>query len=167
METIAVYWESQIKTYGLNAFDGLAHVQFVCRPEQMASVGRVVREMEEPGMRMLLVVGQAAENGLLGLGLLVGQRWEEGVMHRLRSVLEEEERPSLRSISPVSLIFLHGPHFGDRYGIADAAVGTLTDQGIRIVALGCTASSIYLVLPEDEREAAGRSLKKAFLMPSP
>jgi hypothetical protein len=64
------------------------------------------------------------------------------------------------------LIFLHGPHFGDRYGIADAAVGALTKKGIPIVALGCTASSIYLVMPEDQREAAGRSLKEAFLMPS-
>lgn len=167
METIAVYWESQIKTYGLNEFDGLAHVQFVCSPEQMASVGRVVREMEEPGIRMLLVVGLAAEDGLMGLGLLVGQRWEEGVMHELRSALGEGTAPSLQSTSPVSLIFLHGPHFGDRYGIADAAVGALTGDGIPIIALGCTASSIYLVLPEEERKAAGHSLKEAFLLPSP
>ena len=167
METIAVYWESQIKTYGLNEFDGLAHIQFACRPEQMTSVGRVVREMEEPGMRMLLVVGLTAEDGLMGLGLLVGQRWEEGVMHKLRSALGEEANPSLQSTSHVSLIFLHGPHFGDRYGIADAAVGALTRKGIPLVALGCTASSIYLVLPENHREAAGRSLKEAFLMPSP
>jgi aspartokinase len=166
VETIAVYWESQIKTYGLNEFDGLAHVQFACPPEQMAPVGQLVREMEEPGMRMLLVVGQAAGDGLLGLGLLIGQQWEKGVMRKLRGLLGEEADSSLHSISPVSLIFLHGPHFGDRYGIADAAVGALTKKGIPIVALGCTASSIYLVMPEDQREAAGRSLKEAFLMPS-
>jgi len=166
VETIAVYWESQIKTYGLNEFDGLTHVQFACRPEQMAPVGKAIREMEEPGMRMLLVVGQAAGEGLLGLGLLIGQQWEEGVMGRLRRVLGEEENSSLQSISPVSLIFLYGPHFGDRYGIANAAVGALTKKGIPIVALGCTASSIYLVMPEDQREAAGRLLKEAFLMPS-
>ena len=46
-------------------------------------------------------------------------------------------------LTPVAGIFLHGPHFGDRYGIAHTLVAALEKAHIKLLALSCTISSHF------------------------
>ncbi|MBN2034323.1 MAG: hypothetical protein JW836_13705 [Deltaproteobacteria bacterium] len=70
-----------------------------------------------------------------------------------------------RRVIPVELVFFHGPHFGDRYGIAEAAFRALTDNGIKAFASACSGSCIYLVLAEGESEGAVQFLSGTFEIP--
>ncbi len=66
---------------------------------------------------------------------------------------------------PVSALFLHGPHFGDRYGIADAFVTALRNGGIPILALSCAVSSISAIIAGNDPDKAIEVLNTRFQTP--
>ncbi|MGO9530538.1 MAG: ACT domain-containing protein [Syntrophobacteraceae bacterium] len=66
---------------------------------------------------------------------------------------------------PVSALFVHGPHFGDRYGIANAFVKALRNAGIPILALSCAVSSISAVIGGDDPGKAVDALYSRFQTP--
>jgi aspartokinase len=65
----------------------------------------------------------------------------------------------------VAALFLHGPHFGDRYGIANALIQTLEQSHTEILALGCAVSSISVVIDAEDIPTATRALQTAFSIP--
>jgi hypothetical protein len=75
--------------------------------------------------------------------------------------------PELRPmrLTPVAGIFLHGPHFGDRYGIAQTLVEALEHAHISLLALSCTISSISLIIRQHELAAAQLVLGQTFAAP--
>ncbi|MHB9074382.1 MAG: hypothetical protein ACYC6G_12740 [Desulfobaccales bacterium] len=75
--------------------------------------------------------------------------------------------PELRPmrLTPVAGIFLHGPHFGDRYGIAHTLVAALEAAHIALLALSCTISSISLIIRQNQLAAAQVILGKTFAAP--
>ena len=68
-------------------------------------------------------------------------------------------------LTPVAGIFLHGPHFGDRYGIAQTLVSALEQAHISLLALSCTISSISLIIRQHQLAAAQVILGKTFAAP--
>jgi aspartokinase len=165
VETVAVYWEDRIKTYGFSETRGLAFLQWSARPEDLSRLGTGIGFLENSGVGMLLVLGQTFEGGALELGLLVEGSREEAIRIRLEEALGEGSKETVTAGSPAGLIHFYGPHFGDRYGIADAALKALAGHAISILAVGCSASSIYLVLPEEHMDPAGAALRVAFWPP--
>lgn len=87
-----------------------------------------------------------------------------------REVTEEVERileeriPALvtRRHSPVAVVFLHGPHFGDRYGIADTLIQALAGAGVSLLGLSCCVSSITVVVKQAELPGALQVLGDTF-----
>ena len=74
--------------------------------------------------------------------------------------------PGMQVEAPVELIYFQGPHFGDRYGIADAALGALADAKVPLRAMACSGASVYIVVPEGFARQAGKALSQAFIVPS-
>lgn len=165
METIAVYWEPRVKTYGFNEVTDLSLVEFGIRPEQMADLGFGVQELGGLGINLLLVLAQNLGDEHLGLYLLIKYEWEERIITHLGQIIGGDPRESICVTSPVGLIYFQGPHFGDRYGIADSAFRALSRNAIPILAAGCSASSIYLVLPEERIKEGKTFLSRAFESP--
>jgi aspartokinase len=66
---------------------------------------------------------------------------------------------------PVSALFVHGPHFGDRYGIANAFITALRNAGIPILALSCAVSSISAVIAGNDPDKAVEALNSRFQTP--
>jgi hypothetical protein len=84
----------------------------------------------------------------------------------VRRILKQH-LPDIRPmrLTPVAGIFLHGPHFGDRYGIANTLVEALEKAHIKLLALSCTISSISLIIRQHELAAAQVILGKTFAAP--
>ena len=66
--------------------------------------------------------------------------------------------------SPVELIYFQGPHFGDRYGIADAAFRALAGQ--EVLAAGFSGASVYIVVADKQAQATIECLSEAFITPA-
>lgn len=165
METVAVYWEDRIKTYGFSETAGLSFLQWEASPEELSGLGAGLEGLEAPGTGMVLVLGQASGGRAVAFGLLVEQHREGEMLRCLREVLSEASRASVTGRSPAGLIHFYGPHFGDRYGIADAGLRTLHERDVPIIAIACSASSVYLVLPEERMASAKEALAEVFVRP--
>jgi aspartokinase len=92
-----------------------------------------------------------------------GDEDQGGVIRRLLN----ERLPGLRPmrLTPVAGIFLHGPHFGDRYGIAHALVEALEKAHVSILAMCCTISSISVIIRQQELAPALLVLGQVFEAP--
>ncbi len=86
-----------------------------------------------------------------------------GDLRRLLQASLPEIRPM--RLTPVAGIFLHGPHFGDRYGIAHALIEALEQAHVSILALSCTISSISVIIRQHELAPAQLVLGKVFEAP--
>lgn len=91
-----------------------------------------------------------------------------GQAAQVRRILQRH-LPDLKPmrLSPVAGVFLHGPHFGDRYGVADTFLRALARARVSLLALSCTVSSISGVLRQQELAAAMQVLEETFEMPRP
>ena len=87
----------------------------------------------------------------------------------------DEVRPLLNSLLPgitprrqaqAAAIFLHGPHFGDRYGIARTFLEALDRAKVSLLALSCSVSSISAIVKKKELESALEILGRTFEVPS-
>ncbi|MDD3581134.1 MAG: ACT domain-containing protein, partial [Desulfobacca sp.] len=71
----------------------------------------------------------------------------------------------VRRQNPVAAIFVHGPHFGDRYGIVHTLVEALERDQVTILALSCTVSSISVIIKQPELAPAVQMLEATFEVP--
>jgi hypothetical protein len=165
VETIAVYWEPRIKTYGFNEVTDLSLLEFLFRPGRIGEMDLELQELEVPGEGFFLVFAQIREHEKLSLYVLVKYEWEAYIRTQFLQTLGGDPEESVRVTSPVGLIYFHGPHFGDRYGIAHAACGALAKESIPVLAAGCSVSSVYLVLSEEGVAKGRKLLSEAFELP--
>jgi hypothetical protein len=165
LETIAVYWEPIIKTYGFMEKTGLTLVRFSCPNDRMADWGLRIQDWARAGDEFVLVAGSNLNGETLQFNFL----FEGPGVARYQAVLDrwtaEEPSLSLQVHRPVELIYFHGPHYGDRYGIAHAALNALAGRGVPVLTMACTGASVYLVLPEGMTGPAREGLGRAFQTP--
>ena len=163
METIAVYWEETVRTYGFQVEKGLCLVQAVFAPAQLGALGRELAALGKNGLRFrfMLVRGQASG---LQLNLVCDATWQ-GRFSACRPPLVAAGAGECRVEYPVETLCFHGPHYGDRYGIAHKACQELQKEAIRYIATGCSAATLYFVFPENTAERAALALGTVFKTP--
>ena len=157
-----VYWiipQSDLDLWGMS----------IATADILAGFAAALMEMGELGLAIPFLV---ALPGLGGqefiLSFSTARRQAGGPDHgsEVRRILKNR-LPDLRPmrLTPVAGIFLHGPHFGDRYGIAHTLVEALEKAHIKLLALSCTISSISLIIRQQELAAAQVILGNTFAAP--
>jgi aspartokinase len=164
VETIAVYWENRAKTYGFQVERELSRFRISTDPRELAGLGSVLFN-DAGAMRFNWVLVQASSRHLLKICLLLSREWAPSMQVLVRQLRENNIDLDIQTTSPVELVYFHGPHFGDRYGIADMALGTLRRKGLPILAAGCTGASVYIVVPEQRSAEVKQILSDVFDTP--
>jgi hypothetical protein len=79
-----------------------------------------------------------------------------------------EKLPDLHffCVGPAALFFLHGPHFGDRYGIANALVKVMHKADTTLLTLSCAVSSISFVVHASDSNQTIEALSSVFRTPA-
>lgn len=162
-EIICSYEEEIIKVYNVTQLDGLdlwdLHLPF----RRLGDLGALMLEWHQMQLRMPFLVSKASPDEIsmtFAFCLAAGRRREaERVFDRYLP------GPQPRSRGPVSVLFLHGPHFGDRYGIASALVKSLGNAGIIPLAVSCAVSSISVVVAEEDSKQIIKALDPRFRIP--
>ena len=158
METIAVYWESRIKTYGFNKVDNLFLFEFYYPAKKATELGKILSNDNFQDTKTKFIVAQESNNGI-SLVFCLPEKEGRDFHNSLKKILSLQ---SYRYLYPVGILFFHGPHFGDRYGIADAAFSSLLEADIKIISSGCSSASVFLVVAEDDLNRAEEVLGKTF-----
>jgi hypothetical protein len=164
METIAMYWEPQIKTYGFQVVTNLALYKYRIPADLPAEWTRAIKRVEDGPNRFLLLFAQLSASSELDLGLLCEPEQGLSLARRIAAEIPAaDDRPKVTV--PVELIFFQGPHFGDRFGIADFTYKALKEKSDVLLAAVFTCASIYLILPEGAADETRARLAAAFRIP--
>ena len=161
MDITASYWEPQIKTYGFRRTEGLLLVGMKAGVETLGGLGQELTHLGDLGISFHLVFSQVSAGGVISFYLLIQREWE-------RSLLEcagSSSPVGMEVISQADLVSFQGPHFGDRFGILDAAFEALTSKKIRVIASVCSMSCVYMVLEAGQGEGAVSALSEVFDVP--
>lgn len=162
-EVVAVWVEERIRTYGFDVRSGLTLVtRALGAPETLARSHPV----EAPEARdLLLATAQQERDGALVLQLLLqGAGSADPGLWDIVSLLPGVG-PILQVVHPVEAVFFHGPHFGDRHGIAAAAFEALAQGDLRLHSVCCAGASVCLVVGKGQGRAAVAALRTLFEEP--
>lgn len=165
METIAVYWENKVKTYGFQIERELSLFQISIALHELAGLGSVLFN-DNSGIRFSWVLAQPSSQQRLKFYLLFNQEWTPSMQVIAERLKGNSTDLDLKTTSRVELVCFHGPHFGDRYGIAHTALGTLRRKGLPILAAGCTGASVYIIVPEQQSTEVKHILSDVFDTPN-
>jgi len=162
-EIVASYRERMIKIYGVVAQRDLDLWSVPAGLDSMAPLGASLASLGAAGVKLPFLIARPwGRNGLL-FELCFSTEDAERVRRELEARVPDAS--FLRRTS-VAAFFIHGPHFGDRYGIADALLGTLRKSHVIPLALGCAVSSISTVVCQEDLESGLHALERAFEVPA-
>jgi hypothetical protein len=161
-KVIKVYWiipQSDLDLWGMS----------IATADILAGFATALMEMGQLGLAIpFLVALPGLEGKEFILSFSTARRQPGGLDHGddVRRILKSH-LPDIwpMRLTPVAGIFLHGPHFGDRYGIAHTLVSALETAHISLLALSCTISSISLIIRQQELAAAQVILGDTFAAP--
>ncbi len=168
LETTACYVEPKIKTYGIKAITDLTLCCLDFSIDQLAAWGERIESLEGLGIQFYFASGFKTLTNRVQLLLLVGAigpGTEVNAKASIASALQKQKNDSLSIKTPMGFICFQGPHFGDRYGIADQAFSALIRNAIPILAAGCVGASVNLVIPDAMMQKATQVLSKIFVIP--
>ncbi len=164
METIAMYWEPQIKTYGFQVVKNLALYKYRLPADLPAEWTRAIKRIEDRPNRFHLLYAQLTESSELDLRLICEPEQGAPLARRIAAEIPAtNDHPQLTA--PLELIFFQGPHFGDRFGIADFTYKALKEKTEVLLAAVFACASIYLILPEGAANETRTRLAAAFQIP--
>ncbi len=160
METIAVYWESKIRTYGFNLFEDVGLHRIDVQAEDLMSWAGMLQATAEDEAGFRLVWCQREPQGLITFFLVCNDAAWSGP-----SPPDTQTPAPPTTRTPADVICFQGPHFGDRYGIMDFTYQALAEAEVPLLGVVCSVASIYLVMPAGWGGKAQSLLKAAFEIP--
>ncbi len=157
------YQEKVIKVYNI-ALEPELELWHVFLPWlRLKDFAAALTAMDRAGLRIRFLVIQRDPERTLSCALAFEPAHREPARQILALYLPGWE---LRRQYPVTAFFITGPHFGDRHGITNTMVQTLQTAAVAPLALGCTISSISLVVRADDQETSREALAASFQVPS-
>lgn len=161
VETAAAYWEPVIKIYGSSVRTDLLMTTALVAESQLACAGIELQAVGSGEAVFEMALIQRVDDKTYKLVLL----YESSLVESYRTLFMSCDAPfSGTDHRPAELLYLHGPHFHDRYGVASAALRTLQMKN-ELFGVGCAGTSIYLITPSKTAEMGADALKKIFIVP--
>jgi aspartokinase len=166
LETIAVYKEERVKIYGITKKTGLTLVIIGFPASRIEQWGQLIVLIENHVERFELVTYHATNKSMTELHMVFDQKKIDLLNDVLKKWVGTNQQAEFRLKQPVDILYLHGPHFQDRFGIADIAFNALLRNGIEILVSGCAGTSMYLVTPASQGQDVKKILAETFLIPT-
>jgi hypothetical protein len=166
MQTNAVYWERRVKTYGFQSATDLCLLEIKFPIQRITSMGLSLYELGEVPIGFHLVAVQASGSETCRVYLLIRRHSEAQALECVRTVGGVDRKNGVFIVSPLELLHFQGPHYGDRYGIAEAAFRALAFGSVPVPLAACSQSCVCLVLPASSLPKAEMCLAEVFEVPA-
>lgn len=165
METIAVYWESKVKVYSISQVTDLSMARLVFPSRATVGLGKTLTALGDAVGRFELVTQDYIDSALSQMNLFY-DRSKQGELETTIDKWSKEAQTTVTFVSALELIYLHGPHFQDRFGIIDIVFSALKKTDITIIAAGCAGTTIYIAVADKQALPAARILRETFIIPT-
>ncbi len=165
METIAVYWEPIIQVYGFDSRKDIALLELDFSITEADYWGECIDSLATTDSGFIMVLAQYISTTTLRFCIALQKADAISCRQQLEKSCNTRFSVSIRLHQPVDILFFHGPHFQDRYGIAETVFRSLQHSPISLHAVGCTGTSVYLALNTGEIEQVKELLSEGFTVP--
>ena len=156
---IASYQEKVIRIYDIVQQSDLDLWNLTVDQSDFGDLGAALITLGQSEIRMPFVIALPSLENRLSFNFCL----QGGQEPQIRAVFSSHlSNIALACHSRIAALYIHGPHFGDRYGIAHALVKALESEGVLLLALGCTVSSISVIIKEEDLAAAVQTLEATF-----
>ncbi len=159
LETAAQYHEQVVRTYGFDLLADQTMVK-VSWPISESSAtwifGGCAKKNHEQRLTMAVAGIEAGSSTLWVVA-------PGGSTRAFGSLGIGEACPA--ATRSVDVLRFHGPHFGDRHGIAAATLTALLEGDLWPLLVACTGASVHVALPRGAGEAAMATLSTRFCAP--
>jgi len=162
-EIISSYQEKIVKAFYIIQETGLDLWTVRVRDEQLLDFAEALKSLNDRDVKLPFVTGQRLPDSIWLLACCFPREKRDILAAAFESLSTAPLAVCNRS---VGVCYMHGPHFIDRYGIADVLVTCLRRAAVRLVALSCTLSSISFVVEAGALDAAISALEPGFQVPT-
>jgi aspartokinase len=163
-EVVASYQEKHPKVYGLEYYEGQDLVQIKLDRQNMSHVGTSFRSFARLGLDLtFLATSPSQDSGMEVLAFCLPTTESQAYARIICRIAPEIK---VETTSPVAILSMNGPHFGDRYGIVSEFLAALTDRSVQLLGLSCTIASITGVFPSQQLQPAIQAVQACFDIPS-
>lgn len=163
-ETCATYVEEKIKTYGIGIVPNLDLYTLDTGPDDLVMAAQFLETLEDKTELFHYSSAHMRPGGRLYWHFTVDSS-NPAIRRHLISGLTQSRASSLNISTAMAGIFFQGPHFGDRYGIAQQAINILKQADVPVHLAGFTGSSISIIVPDHLAMLAKQALSKVFIEP--
>ncbi|MFP4474917.1 MAG: hypothetical protein ACLFOY_05120 [Desulfatibacillaceae bacterium] len=160
-----IFRKTLIPVYDIRQSGELALVSLSFDKDDAGPWGERVRALGEKGAAFTLAIAQAAQPDYLNFMIIADAARTEDMVRDLDKAARETPGAVSGVLSPVELLCMYGPHFEERYGIADAAVSLLDETNGLLLGACCTGTSVYLLVPGTMGRLAAQILATRFVVP--
>lgn len=162
-EIISSYQEQIIKAFYIVPETGLDLWTAGVRNEHLPTLADALKTLDSRDLRSPFITGHCLPDSSWLFACCFSHE-KRGTVADLFESLSGASRADCKG--SVGVCYMHGPHFIDRYGIADALATCLRQATVRLVALSCTLSSISFVVEGGTLDAAIKALEPGFQVPT-
>ena len=156
---IASFQEKVIRIYDIVQQSDLDLWSLTVAQSDLGDLGAALITLGQSEIRMPFVIALPSLENNLSFSFCL----PEGEEAQIREVFSSHlGNTALTCHSQVAALYIHGPHFGDRYGIAHALAKALESKGVSLLALGCTVSSLSVIVGEQNLAPAVKALEASF-----
>lgn len=166
LETIAVYWEKQVKVYGIILKEELNLLQLKLAERENFPYHSILTMLERQPITFELLTTTPEEVEATLLSVIVSSDQYTPFIEILQQREDKNETIKVLTTQKVEIIYLHGPHFQERFGILARATEPLYTSGVTTVATGCAGNSMYIVVPKGQGKNATAVLHDTFQIPA-
>jgi aspartokinase len=156
---IASYQEKIIRIYDIIQQGELDLWSLVVDQSGVAQLARAMIDLGQLGIRMPFVIAVLSPENRLVFNFCFPGEKDAQIRETFSAQLGNT---ALARHSQVEALYIHGPHFGDRYGIANTLVRALERGGVSLLALGCAVSSISVIIRKEDLGQAVQVLEATF-----
>lgn len=161
-DVVGSYEEQTLKVYAVLDQPDLDLWTLILNRMEMKQMGAALKKIDGLGMKMPFFVAHCDRPREVVLSLCFSSSHRQDVS----KALDAHAPHAACSLHEAAGIFLHGPHFGDRYRIAGALTDSLQTAGIHHLALSCAVHSISVVLKAQDLRRGLQAIKTKFHVPT-
>ncbi|MGA9756291.1 MAG: hypothetical protein WBV23_14230 [Desulfobaccales bacterium] len=161
-EIICSYEEKIIKVYNLIRVLELELWRVMLPASYLERFGSALTALHDLGVTIPFLTAQFDGQSMLNFAFCLSGAHSQEATRIFANYLAE--LPARRQVD-VSAFFVHGPHFGDRYGIIHKLLNSLRHAAVTPLAVSCAVSSISVVVPAGDLTTAIQSLHGSFQIP--
>lgn len=150
---------------GIIVDEDLTFVRIFDLPDEPDWAGSALEEFCFYGQTIIFIAENIDSRGNANLAVAVSQGEQENFAKALEAIDDLDEKMKVEVVDDACLVTVYGPHFKQRCGLAATYFRTLGLQGINILAISTSISSISAIIEKSDLQRTLDALRDVFDVP--